>query len=218
MAEHVTGNDAPASEATVYVVDDDRALCDSVDWILESIGIRPVICHSADVFLDAYDGTHPACIVLDVRMPGMSGTRLQERINEFAPHLVIIFVSAHGDIRMSVSTLQKGAMDFLEKPYDPQRLLDAVQSGVERARTRFAEHAARVALREKLQGLTPRERQILALVVEGLPSQNIARKLGMSVKTVDVHRARIKSKTDSDSIGTFVRDLLRYGVEVPNEA
>ncbi|AHD19860.1 MULTISPECIES: response regulator transcription factor [Rhodococcus] len=218
MAEHVTGNDAPASEATVYVVDDDPALCDSVDWILESIGIRPVICHSADVFLDVYDGTHPACIVLDVRMPGMSGTRLQERINEFAPHVVIIFVSAHGDIRMSVSTLQKGAMDFLEKPYDPQRLLDAVQSGVERARTRFAEHAARVALREKLQGLTPRERQILALVVEGLPSQNIARKLGMSVKTVDVHRARIKSKTDSDSIGTFVRDLLRYGVEVPNEA
>lgn len=218
MAEHVTGNDAPASEATVYVVDDDPALCDSVDWILESIGIRPVICHSADVFLDAYDGTHPACIVLDVRMPGMSGTRLQERINEFAPHVVIIFVSAHGDIRMSVSTLQKGAMDFLEKPYDPQRLLDAVQSGVERARTRFAEHAARVALREKLQGLTPRERQILALVVEGLPSQNIARKLRMSVKTVDVHRARIKSKTDSDSIGTFVRDLLRYGVEVPNEA
>ncbi|EHK83836.1 response regulator [Rhodococcus pyridinivorans] len=218
MAEHVTGNDAPASEATVYVVDDDPALCDSVDWILESIGIRPVICHSADVFLDVYDGTHPACIVLDVRMPGMSGTRLQERINEFAPHVVIIFVSAHGDIRMSVSTLQKGAMDFLEKPYDPQRLLDAVQSGVERARTRFTEHAARVALREKLQGLTPRERQILALVVEGLPSQNIARKLGMSVKTVDVHRARIKSKTDSDSIGTFVRDLLRYGVEVPNEA
>lgn len=218
MAEHVTGNDAPASEATVYVVDDDPALCDSVDWILESIGIRPVICHSADVFLDVYDGTHPACIVLDVRMPGMSGTRLQERINEFAPHVVIIFVSAHGDIRMSVSTLQKGAMDFLEKPYDPQQLLDAVQSGVERARTRFAEHAARVALREKLQGLTPRERQILALVVEGLPSQNIARKLGMSVKTVDVHRARIKSKTDSDSIGTFVRDLLRYGVEVPNEA
>ncbi|MGX7726215.1 response regulator [Rhodococcus pyridinivorans] len=218
MPEHVTGNDAPASEATVYVVDDDPALCDSVDWILESIGIRPVICHSADAFLDVYDGTHPACIVLDVRMPGMSGTRLQERINEFAPHVVIIFVSAHGDIRMSVSTLQKGAMDFLEKPYDPQRLLDAVQSGVDRARTRFAEHAARVALREKLQGLTPRERQILALVVEGLPSQNIARQLGMSVKTVDVHRARIKSKTDSDSIGTFVRDLLRYGVEVPNEA
>jgi len=217
MTEHVTAKVVLVPTATVYVVDDDPALCDSVDWILESIGIRPVICHSADAFLEVYDGTHPACIVLDVRMPGMSGTRLQERINEFAPHVVIIFVSAHGDIRMSVSTLQKGAMDFLEKPYDPQRLLDAVQSGADRAGTRFAEHASRVALREKIQGLTPRERQILALVVEGLPSQNIARKLGMSVKTVDVHRARIKSKTESDSIGTFVRDLLRYDVEVPNE-
>lgn len=120
-------------EATVYVVDDDPELCDSVDWILESIGIRPVICHSADAFLDVYDGSTPACIVLDVRMPGMSGTRLQEKINEFAPHVVIIFVSAHGDIRMSVGALQKGAMDFLEKPYDPQRLLDAVQSGAEKA-------------------------------------------------------------------------------------
>nr|WP_241387648.1 response regulator [Rhodococcus sp. CH91] len=217
MTEYVTAKVVLVPTATVYVVDDDPALCDSVDWILESIGIRPVICHSADAFLEVYDGTHPACIVLDVRMPGMSGTRLQERINEFAPHVVIIFVSAHGDIRMSVSTLQKGAMDFLEKPYDPQRLLDAVQSGADRAGTRFAEHASRVALREKIQGLTPRERQILALVVEGLPSQNIARKLGMSVKTVDVHRARIKSKTESDSIGTFVRDLLRYDVEVPNE-
>jgi RNA polymerase sigma factor (sigma-70 family) len=203
-------------ETTVYVVDDDPALCDSVDWILESIGIRPVICHSADAFLDVYDGSRPACIVLDVRMPGMSGTRLQEKINEFAPHVVIIFVSAHGDIRMSVSTLQKGAMDFLEKPYDPQRLLDAVQAGTEKARSRYVEHVSRALVQEKLECLTPRERQILALVVEGLPSQNIARRLGMSVKTVDVHRARIKSKTDSDSIGTFVRDLLRYGVEVPD--
>lgn len=217
MTVNTTDNNSPAPEVRVYVVDDDPALCDSVDWILESIGIRPVICHSADAFLEVYDGTHPACIVLDVRMPGMSGTRLQEKINEFAPHVVIIFVSAHGDIKMSVSTLQKGAMDFLEKPYDPQRLLDAVQSGADRATTRFAEHAARVALREKLQRLTLRERQILALVVEGLPSQNIARILGMSVKTVDVHRARIKSKTHSDSVGTFVRDLLRYDVEVPDE-
>ncbi|WP_249353565.1 response regulator [Rhodococcus sp. USK13] len=217
MTEQVMDKDVPVPDARVYVVDDDPALCDSINWILESIAIQPVICHSADSFLDVYDGTNPACIVLDVRMPGISGTRLQDKINEFAPHVVIIFVSGHGDIRTSVSTLQKGAMDFLEKPYDPQRLLDAVQSGADRARTRFAGHVARVELREKLQGLTPRERQILALVLEGLPSRNIARRLGMSVKTVDVHRARIKSKTDSDSIGTFVRDLLRYDVEVPNE-
>ena len=205
------------AETTVYVVDDDFEVCESVDWLLESIGIRPVICHSGEQFLNAYDGSRPACIVLDVRMPHMSGTRLQEKLNEFAPHAAIIFVSAHGDIRMSVSTLKAGALDFLEKPYDPQRLLDAVQAGVEKARLRFTDHVLRESVRSKVASLTPRERQILALVVEGLPSQNIARKLGMSVKTVDVHRARIKSKTDADSISTLVRDVLRYGVDVPVE-
>nr|WP_040518340.1 response regulator [Gordonia aichiensis] len=215
MAEPTSESTAPP--ATVYVVDDDPELCESVDWLLGSIGIKPQICLSADAFLAAYDGSHPACIVLDVRMPQMSGTRLQERINEFAPHVAIIFVSAHGDIRMSVSTLQAGALDFLEKPYEPQRFLDAVQAAIEKASERFRAHELRQSIQEKVSLLTPREREILALVVEGLPSQNIARKLGMSVKTVDVHRARIKSKTDADSISTLVRDVLRFDVEVPTE-
>ncbi|MCZ4535472.1 MULTISPECIES: response regulator transcription factor [unclassified Gordonia (in: high G+C Gram-positive bacteria)] len=208
----VTASDATA---TVYVVDDDPELCESVDWLLGSIGISPRICHSADDFLAQYSGDTPACIVLDVRMPTMSGPRLQEKLNEFAPHVAIIFVSAHGDIRMSVSTLQAGAMDFLEKPYDPQRLLDAVQAGMEKAVERFRTHAQKRWVESKVALLTPREREILALVVEGLPSQNIARRLDMSVKTVDVHRARIKSKTDADSISTLVRDILRFDVEVP---
>ncbi len=203
--------------ATVYVVDDDPELCESVDWLLDSIGIKPLICHSADEFLTAYDGSHPACIILDVRMPQMSGTRLQERLNEFAPHVAILFVSAHGDIRMSVSTLQAGALDFLEKPYDPQRLLDAVQTGVEKASQRFETYRLQRSISDKVTALTPREREILALVVEGLPSQNIARRLGMSVKTVDVHRARIKAKTDAESISTLVRDILRFDVVVPQQ-
>ncbi|AFR48401.1 response regulator transcription factor [Gordonia sp. KTR9] len=204
--------------ATVYVVDDDPELCESVDWLLGSIGISPRICHSADDFLAQYSGDAPACIVLDVRMPTMSGPRLQEKLNEFAPHVAIIFVSAHGDIRMSVSTLQAGAMDFLEKPYDPQRLLDAVQAGMEKAVERFRTHEQKRSVESKVALLTPREREILALVVEGLPSQNIARRLEMSVKTVDVHRARIKSKTDADSISTLVRDILRFDVEVPTNS
>ncbi|MBR7190659.1 response regulator [Gordonia sp. AC31] len=209
--------DVTASDVTaaVYVVDDDPELCESVDWLLGSIGISPRICHSADDFLAQYSGDTPACIVLDVRMPTMSGPRLQEKLNELAPHVAIIFVSAHGDIRMSVSTLQAGAMDFLEKPYDPQRLLDAVQAGMEKAVERFRTHAQKRWVESKVALLTPQEREILALVVEGLPSQNIARRLDMSVKTVDVHRARIKSKTDADSISTLVRDILRFDVEVP---
>ncbi|WP_111510116.1 response regulator transcription factor [Mycobacterium kyogaense] len=209
-------NDATSS-ARVYVVDDDPELCESVDWLLGSIGIQPTLCHSADTFLNAYDGSHPACVILDVRMPMMSGPRLQERLNAFAPHVAIVFVSAHGDIRLSVSTLQAGAMDFLEKPYDPQRLLEAVQKGMETASARFLAHQQRQAIQLRVSSLTSRERQILALVVEGLPSQNIARKLGMSVKTVDVHRARIKSKTEADSISTLVRDILRYDVSVPHD-
>ncbi|WP_075836409.1 MULTISPECIES: response regulator transcription factor [unclassified Rhodococcus (in: high G+C Gram-positive bacteria)] len=199
---------------TVYVVDDDPELCESVDWLLDSIGIKPTICHSADEFLTAYSGHHPACIVLDVRMPHMSGPRLQEKLNELAPHVAIIFVSAHGDIRMSVSTIQAGAMDFLEKPYAPQRLLDAVQTGVEAAAERFHTYELKRRIERKVDLLTPREREILTLVVEGLPSQNIARMLSMSVKTVDVHRARIKSKTDADSVSTLVRDVLRFDVTI----
>lgn len=201
-------------EPVVYIVDDDPELCESVAWLLDSADIQGVICHSAQELLDVFDEARPACIVLDVRMPAMSGIRLQEKLNELAPHVVVIFVSAHGDISMSVDTMKAGAQDFLEKPYDPQKLLDAVQLGIESAEQRFIEHSLAGEIAEKIALLTPREREVLQLVVEGLPSQTIGRRLGMSVKTVDVHRTRIKSKTDSDSVGTFVRDILRYGVEI----
>lgn len=196
--------------AVVYVVDDDPGMRESVTWLLGSIDIEPVLFPAADAFLAEYTGDHPACLVLDVRMPRMSGNRLQEELNEIAPHVAIIFVSAHGDIRMSVKTMQRGAVDFLEKPYEPQQMLDVVQIGITTAERRFAEYRAQQDVQAKVSGLTPREREILQLVVEGMPSQNIARRLGLSVKTVDVHRARIKSKTEAESIQTLVRDVLRY--------
>ncbi|WP_431813975.1 response regulator transcription factor [Kocuria sp. cx-455] len=206
---------AESTEATkVYVVDDDPGMCESVKWLLESIDIVPTLCLSADEFINQYNGDRPACIILDVRMPKMSGPKLQEHINKTAPYISIIFVSAHGDIRMSVAALQGGAQDFIEKPYEPQRLLEAVQTGVESAGHRFAEHQQRELIATRLATLTPREREILTFVIEGYPSQNIARKLGMSVKTVDVHRARIKNKTESESISTLVRDILRAGLDV----
>lgn len=204
-----------ALPSRVYVIDDDPELCESVEWLLESAAISCVICHSADEFLEQFDPDSPACLVLDVRMPRMSGTRLQEKLNEIAPHVAIIFVSAHGDINMSVATMKAGAQDFLEKPYDPQRLVDAVQLGMENAGERHQLHMQAQTLSEKIASLTPREREVLVLVIEGLPSQTISRRLGMSVKTVDVHRTRIKTKTGSDSVGTLVRDLLRYNVKVP---
>lgn len=203
-----------APEPVVYVIDDDPELCESVEWLLGSAAISCTICHSADEFLASFAPDRPACLVLDVRMPRMSGTRLQEHLNEIAPHVAIIFVSAHGDINMSVSTMKAGAQDFLEKPYEPQRLIDAVQLGVEKAAQQFQSYSRSRELAEKLELLTPREREVLKLVLEGMPSQNISRRLDMSVKTVDVHRTRIKTKTETDSIGILVRDLLRNGVEV----
>lgn len=204
-------DDAPV---TVYVVDDDPAVSESVRWLLESIHISPIICHDADELLEIYDGETPACLVLDVRMPRMSGTRLQRVLNELAPHASVIFMSAHGDIRLSVSTLQAGAQDFLEKPYEPQRLLDAVQRGIDSAFQNFQSHVERRDIINKIKTLTPREREILELVIEGVPSQQIARRLDLSVKTVDVHRARIKNKTDTEAIPVLMRDVLRSGVDL----
>lgn len=206
--------DDDAPQTVVYVIDDDVAVCESVSWLLGSIDITPQIHHRADTFLETYDGSHPACLILDMRMPRMSGARLQAELNESAPHAAIIFVSAHGDIKMSVTAMQEGALHFLEKPYEPQQLLDLVQEGIIVARERFVDHSTRLDVQHRVDSLTPREKEILRLVIEGLPSQNIARRLGMSVKTVDVHRARIKSKTGADSINTLIRDVLRYQATV----
>lgn len=198
----------------VYIVDDDEALCASVQWLLESVDLESRSFNDVASFLAAYDPERPSCLVLDVRMPKVGGFQLQETLLERESPMPIIFVSAHGDIRMSVRALQQGAVNFLEKPYDPQTLLEAVQENLLRAEELFARDAQRRQVCRRVSTLTPREREILALVIEGLPSQNIARRLDMSVKTVDVHRARIKSKTASESIATLVRDILQHGVEI----
>jgi RNA polymerase sigma factor (sigma-70 family) len=210
------GAQAPAGgpDPIIYVVDDDPELCESVSWLLGSIGLDCEVLPGADAFLAAYDGRHPACLLLDVRMPRMSGMQLQDRLIAEMPYVAIIFMSAHGTIPMSVRTMRSGALAFLEKPYQPQALLDVVQEGIGTAAARFREHRQRAEVQELVDCLTPRERQVLKLVVEGLPSQNIARRLGMNVKTVDVHRARIKSKTGADSISTLVRDVLRCGARI----
>lgn len=201
-------------EALVYIVDDDQELCTSLAWLLESVNIRSRIFNEVASFLATYDPGVPACLVLDVRMPKAGGFQLQETLNQISSPIPIIFVSAHGDIPMSVKALRQGAINFLEKPYDPQHMLDVVQETLELAQQRFEADRGRREIEERLAALTPREREILALVIDGLPSQNIARKLGTSVKTVDVHRTRIKAKTGADSIATLVRDILQHNVAV----
>jgi two-component system response regulator FixJ len=201
-------------DVVVHIVDDDDDLRESLIWLLDSVGIRAADHRDADSFFAAYDQSRPACVIVDVRMPIISGFQVQERLNELESPAEVIFCSAHGDIQMSVRALQRGAVTFLEKPYEPQQMIDIVQECLATAVVRFREHRQRREVVDRLSTLTQREREVLRLVVTGLPSQNIARRLGTSVKTIDVHRARIRVKTEAESIATLVRDVLKNAIEV----
>ncbi|KAF0965197.1 response regulator transcription factor [Rhodococcus sp. T7] len=199
-------------ETRVYIVDDDQELCASLAWLLDSVNITSEYYFSVQSFLEEYRRDIPACLVLDVRMPEVGGFQLQETLLADESPIPIIFVSAHGDIKMSVRALQRGALTFIEKPYDPQHMLDVIQDALRVARQRFGERRNRTELQGRIDALTVREREILALVLDGLPSKNIAKELGISVKTVDVHRTRIKEKTGAESIAVLVRDILQAGL------
>lgn len=198
----------------VCVVDDDSDVRESALQLLLTVDIRAEEFGEGAELLEAFNPEVPTCVVTDVRMPGLSGPRLQEKLNEIAPHCVIIFVSAHGTVPLSVETMKRGAVDFLQKPYDPQALIDAVQSGMVEALERFRTHLARGAVVSRLDSLTGRESEVLRFVIRGLSSQQIARSLNLSVKTVDVHRARIKAKTDAPSLQALITEVLTLEITV----
>ncbi|MET9381788.1 response regulator [Streptomyces sp. NPDC002928] len=203
-----------ATSPAVHIIDDDEDLRQSLVFLLQSVDILALTYPSATAFLQEFDPDEPAVVIVDVRMPGLSGFQLQERLTERGYPAPLIFCSAHGDIPMSVRAMRAGAVDFLEKPYQSQRMLEVVQAQLQEAERAFAQQTSRRGVQERLQSLTPREREVLRLVVDGMPSQTIARSLGTSVKTVDVHRARIKAKTESESLGTLVRDVLLHRISV----
>ena len=203
-----------AARPVVHIVDDDQDLCNSLVFLLGSVGIETHTYQDAATFLATFDIEQPGVLIVDVRMPGLSGFQLQEELAARSYPAPVIFCSAHGDIPMSVRALQHGAVNFLEKPYEPQKMLEVVQEQLENAAAAFSREWTRQEVCRKVASLTPREREVLRLVIDGLPSKLIARRLGTSIKTVDVHRARIKSKTDSTSLGALVRDVVFYRVDL----
>lgn len=194
--------------ATVYVVDDDDAVRSSLRLLLKSVGLPTVAHASAQEFLATWDDEQPGCLVLDVRMPGMSGIELQSELNQRGAIIPVIFISGHGDIPMAVEAIQHGAFDFLQKPFRDQELIDRVQ----RALTSDAEHRQllqqRETLRHRFDSLTPREQEVLQLVTQGKANKVMAGDLGVSQRTVEIHRARVMEKMGAQSLAQLVRMVL----------
>jgi FixJ family two-component response regulator len=193
---------------TVYVVDDDDAVRNSLRMLLKSAGVHAEASASAQEFLSSYEVSQPGCLVLDVRMPGMSGLEMQHELNLRGATIPVIFITGHGDIPMAVEAMQHGAFDFLQKPFRDQELLDRVQ----RALVRDTEYRARLRhtdrIRDRLASLSPREREVLDLVTQGKANKMVAGDLGVSQRTVEIHRAHVMQKMEAGSLAELVRMMM----------
>lgn len=193
---------------TVFVVDDDQSVRDSLRLLLKSVGLTTQAKGSAREFLAAYQPTQPGCLVLDVRMPDMSGLELQQQLNTRGATIPVIFITGHGDIPMAVEAMQHGAFDFLEKPFRDQELIDRVQRALARDAKMRTELGERDRIRERLESLTPREREVLLLMTAGKPNKVMAYELGVSQRTVEIHRARVMEKSGASSLAQLVRMIM----------
>src|SRR5215472_4337362 len=196
---------------TVFVVDDDEGVRNSLRFLLKSVGQQTHTLASATEFLETYKPSQPGCLVLDVRMPGMSGLELQQQLNLRGAIIPVIFITGHGDIPMAVEAMQQGAFDFLQKPFRDQDLIDRVQRALEKDRVNRAELTERGRIRERHEQLTPREREVLALVTRGKPNKVMAADLGLSQRTVEIHRARVMEKMGASSLAHLVRMVMDLG-------
>ena len=193
---------------TVYVVDDDEAVRDSVQWLLEGQDFRVRSFESAEVFLARYDPREVACLIVDIRMDGMSGLELQDRLLERKSPLPIAFITGHGDVPLAVDTMKKGAMDFIQKPFKEEQLVPLVERMLEQARALFTEHQQAASRDALLAKLTGREAQVLERIVAGRLNKQIADDLGISIKTVEAHRANIMEKLHANTVADLLKIAL----------
>lgn len=194
-------DDAPL----VYIVDDDSAVRDSLGLLMKSVGLECETHESATDFLESYDAARPSCLVADIRMPGMSGIELQQELQSRRSEIPILFITGHGDVPMAVNAMKNGAMDFIQKPFRDQDLLDRIHRALHSDKDRRSSWEEVAEIRERIDRLTPRENEVMEMVIQGHANKVIALDLGVSQRTVELHRARVMHKMGVRSLADLVR-------------
>jgi len=197
-----------SSEATVFIVDDDEAVRDSLGLLLRSAGYRARCYAGARDFLKAFDPRDYGCLVLDIRMPGMTGLELQKHLAEIGCNIPIVFITGHGDIPMAVEAVRQGAVDFLQKPFQDQELVDRINDAMKLAAEQREGELERLEILDRIESLTAREKQVMGQVVLGKANKVIAGDLGVSQRTVEIHRARVMEKMQANSLAHLVRMVM----------
>lgn len=198
------------SSPTIFLIDDDEAVRDSLEWLLKSHNKKVRSFESAEAFLSSEERLpdEVGCILTDIRMPGMSGLELQTRAKQLAPQLPIILMTGHGDIPMAVLSMQNGAFDFIEKPFSEEDLIQRIQRCLAHIATQLNEQEELRTIRHRIEDLTPRESEVMELMVQGRMNKHIADELGISIKTVELHRSRVMEKMEAPSLADLVRQIL----------
>ncbi|MCU7846714.1 MAG: response regulator transcription factor [Candidatus Thiodiazotropha sp. (ex Lucinoma kastoroae)] len=200
---------------TVFVVDDDQAMRNSLKWLIESVSMQVETFESADAFINSYYPGRSGCLLLDVRMPGMSGLELQEylRANQIA--IPVIIITGHGDVPMAVRAMKSGAIDFIEKPFNDELLLESIRHALALDVRQRDMQSQRAEIATRLARLTPREHEVMVMVTNGKANKEIATSLGVSAKTVEAHRARVMEKMEADSLAELVRMAINANLTLP---
>ncbi len=203
----------PTHNANVFIIDDNAAVRDAIRWLVEQVGLNARTFASAREFLDAFQPGMRGCLVLDIRMPGMSGLDLQEKLAQDGAHLPVIVVTGHGDVPITVRAMKSGAFEFLQKPFNDQVLIDAIQAALDKYGEIWNQEDRRDRASRSLATLTRREREVLDLLRRGKPNKVIAAELGLSVRTVEGHRANITEKMGVKSLGQLIELVLKSDPE-----
>lgn len=194
-----------SEEAVIYVVDDDDAIRDSLRFLLKSVGLQSETYASAAEFLESFDPARHGCLIADIRMPGMSGLELQEELNRRHVEIPIIIITGHGDVPMAVNAMKAGATDFIQKPFRDQDLIDRIHKALQIDQERSLSRREELSIRRRLETLTPRETEVMEMVVKGCANKVIALDLGVSQRTVELHRARVMHKMGVRALADLVR-------------